>query len=160
LSISTREGAVADGFVVRSGDDRFSAPIRFLNGRFDIKVSGRDTGGRLCVIDTFRIAPGGPPVHVHEAQDEVFHVLDGRFRFRIGDELVEAHPGDVLFGPRGVPHAFASVSPSARLVLTFQPALTIEAFFAEAGLDPLSEEFAQVSRAHGMELIAPPLDLG
>lgn len=147
------------GFVVRSGQDRFSTPIRFLNGRFDIKVSGRDTGGRLCVIDTVRSAPGGPPVHVHEAQDEVFHVLDGRFRFRIGDELIEARPGDVLFGPRGVPHAFASVSPTARLMLTFQPALTIEAFFAEGGLDPRSEEFARVSRAHGMELIAPPLDL-
>jgi quercetin dioxygenase-like cupin family protein len=147
------------GFVVRSGDDRFAAPIRFLNGRFDIKVSGRDTDGHLCVIDTVRIAPGGPPVHVHEAQEEVFHVLEGRFRFRIGDELFEAHPGDVLFGPRGIPHAFASLSPTARLLLTFQPALTIEAFFAEGGLDPLSEEFARVSRAHGMELIAPPLDL-
>jgi quercetin dioxygenase-like cupin family protein len=147
------------GFVVRSGQDRFAAPIRFLNGHFDVKVSGRDTGGRLCVIDTVRIAPGGPPVHVHEAQDEVFHVLEGRFRFRIGDELFEAGSGDVLFGPRGVPHAFASVSPTARLLLTFQPALTIEAFFAEGGLDPLSEEFARVSRAHGMELIAPPLDL-
>ena len=148
------------GFVVLSGQDRFDAPIRFLNGRFDIKVSARDTGGRLCVIDTVRIAPGGPPVHLHKAQDEVFHVLDGRFRFRIGDEMIEAGPGDVLFGPRGVPHAFASVSPTARLVLTFQPALTIEAFFAEAGLDPLSEDFARVSRTHGMELIGPPLDLG
>jgi quercetin dioxygenase-like cupin family protein len=147
------------GFVVRSGEDRFAAPIRFLNGRFDIKVSGRDTGGRLCVIDTVRIAPGGPPVHVHAAQDEVFQVLEGRFRFRIGDELIEAHPGDVLFGPRRVPHAFASLSPTARLLLTFQPALTIEAFFAEGGLDPLSEEFARVSRGHGMELIAPPLNL-
>jgi quercetin dioxygenase-like cupin family protein len=150
---------VGNGFVVRSGQDRFSAPIRFLNGRFDVKVSGRDTGGRLCVIDTVRIAPGGPPVHVHAAQDEVFQVLDGRFRFRIGAELIEAGPGDVLFGPRGVPHAFASLSPTARLVLTFQPALTIESFFAEGGLDPRSEEFARVSRAHGMELIAPPLDL-
>jgi hypothetical protein len=75
---------VDNGFVVRSGEDRFSAPIRFLNGRFDVKVSGRDTGGRLCVVDTVRIAPGGPPVHVHAAQDEVFHVLDGRFRFLIG----------------------------------------------------------------------------
>ena len=89
------------GFVVRSEQDRFSAPIRFLNGRFDVKVSGRDTGGRLCVIDTVRVAPGGPPppVHVHAGQDEVFHVLGGRFRFRIGDELIEAGPGDVLFGP-------------------------------------------------------------
>jgi hypothetical protein len=80
---------------------------------------------------------------VHEAHDEVFHVLD-----------------DVLFGPRRVPHAFASVSPTARLVLTFQPALTIEAFFGEGGLEPSSDEFARVSRAHGMGLIAPPLDLG
>jgi quercetin dioxygenase-like cupin family protein len=147
------------GFVVRSGQDRFSTPIRFLNGRFDIKVSGRDTDGRLCVIDTVRIEPGGPPVHVHEAQDEVFHVLDGRFRFLIDDDLIDARPGDVLFGPRGVPHAFASVSPTARLVLTFQPALTIERFFLEAGLDPRSEEFVRVSRTHGMEVIAPPLDL-
>jgi hypothetical protein len=63
---------VAKPFVVKAGEDRFLSPARFLNGRFDCKVSGRDTDGALCVIDTFRTRRGGPPLHVHDRQDEWF----------------------------------------------------------------------------------------
>lgn len=145
-------------FRVRTGGDRFDKPIRFLNGRFDLKVSGRDTGGAWCAFDTFRTRPGGPPRHTHLAQDEWFVVVEGQFRFDVGGENFEANPGDTVFGPRGVPHAFRNVSHSARLMVLFQPALTMEEFFASGMLDPMSPEFAELSRAHGMEVVGPPLD--
>ncbi len=48
------------GSAVRDGADRFGSPTFFLNGRFDCKVSGRETDGRLCIIDTVRTHQGGP----------------------------------------------------------------------------------------------------
>ena len=43
--------------VVRAGEDRHAASLKFLNGRFDCKISGSDTGGALCAYDTWRFKP-------------------------------------------------------------------------------------------------------
>ena len=144
-------------FVVAKDQDRFGAPVRFLNGRFDTKVSGQDTGGALCMIDTLRLGRGGPPLHLHFDQDEMFFVLEGQFRFQVGDSFHELGPGDFLFGSRRVPHAFVNLSETGRLMVAFQPAGTMEAFFAGGWRDPTTEEFRQASREHGMEVLGPPL---
>ena len=146
-------------FVVSRDQDRFGTPVTFLNGRLDTKLSARDTGGALCVVDTIRGRRGGPPLHLHFDQDELFFVLEGRFRFRIGDDVHEVGPGDFLFGPRRVPHAFVNLTETGRLMVAFQPAGTMEAFFASGLLDPTTEEFRQLSRDHGMDVLGPPLAL-
>ena len=143
--------------VVRSGEDRHSAPLSFLNGRFDCKISAGDTGGALCAYDTFRFKPGGPPLHLHFEQDEWFQVQEGRFRFQIGDQTNELGAGDSILGPRGIPHAFRNLTETARMMVTFIPAGTMEAFFATQMVDPTSEAFRDLSRKHGMEVVGPPL---
>ena len=40
-------------------------------------------------------------------------------------------------------------------MVTFLPALTMEAFFASQLVDPMSEEFLEFSRRHGMEIVGP-----
>ncbi|MBF9036318.1 cupin domain-containing protein [Rhodobacterales bacterium HKCCE2091] len=147
--------------VVRSGEDRRGAPFRFVNGQFDTKVSPDDTGGGLFVIDTWRTEPGGPPLHVHHDVDEWFCVLSGRFRIRIGGVDHELGPDDSVLGPRGLEHAFASLTPTARLLIAFTPAGSMEAFFREgAAAAPLSPaDFAALSAAHGMTVTGPPLPL-
>ena len=62
-----------------------------------------------------------------------------------------------MFGPRRVPHAFRNVTETARMMVTFQPALTMEEFFASQMLDPTSEAFRELSRKHGMDVVGPPL---
>src|SRR5579871_1148565 len=57
------------------------------------KVTGDDTGG---AFDYFivEVAPhGGPPLHVHHVQEETIHVLNGRFKVRIGEETFELAEG-------------------------------------------------------------------
>jgi hypothetical protein len=39
---------------VAAGNDRFGAEVLFVNGRFDCKVSAKDTNGDLCIYDTLR----------------------------------------------------------------------------------------------------------
>ncbi len=144
---------------IAAGSDRFGTPMQFLNGRFDVKVSATDTGGAMAVFDTIRDAPGGPPVHVHDAQDEWFLVLEGAVLFRVGERFFRAGPGDSVFGPRGMPHAFRVLTVPARMVLVFQPAARIETFFASgmtlgaAG----TAAFDELSLEHGIRNIAPPL---
>ena len=144
-------------FTVRANEDRFGRPLIFLNGSFNTKVSAVDNDGALCVIDTVRSGRGGPPLHFHHEQDEMFFVQEGQFRFQIGDELSDLGPGDFIFGPRRVPHAFVNLSDTGRLLIAYQPAGTMEAFFAAGLRDPRSEEFKVLSRQHGMEVVGPPL---
>lgn len=146
-------------FVVRADEDRHQSPVRFLNGRFDAKVSSGDTNGAVYIVDTIRSRPGGPPLHLHFDQDDWFMVQEGSFHFRVGDNYFDLGPGDSIFAPRRVPHQFANITETGPLLIMFQPAGTMEAFFASEMVDPMSEAFAELSRQHGMEVLGPPLAL-
>ena len=94
------------------------AGLWFLNAHVDIKVAGKDNADNLCVMVQTMPFGEAPPLHVHHDEDEVFHVQEGRVRFQVGDERMEAKPGDVLLAPRGVPHTFRVVSPEGAKILT------------------------------------------
>jgi mannose-6-phosphate isomerase-like protein (cupin superfamily) len=52
--------------------------------------------------------PGdGPRLHRHP-YEEVFVVQEGSATFTAGDEIVEAHGGQVVVVPAGVPHKFVN----------------------------------------------------
>jgi mannose-6-phosphate isomerase-like protein (cupin superfamily) len=46
------------------------------------------------------------PTHVHHSDDEAWYVLEGRLRFRIGEDEVEAVPGTAVMVPRGTVHTY------------------------------------------------------
>lgn len=52
----------------------------------------------------------GPKLHVHP-YDEIFVVVEGRARFFVGDAVIDAEVGDVVLGPKGVPHRFENLGP-------------------------------------------------
>ena len=145
--------------VVRGDSALDGQSFGFLNGMFHLKVSGASTGGGLCIYDTVRSEPGGPPLHVHAAQDEWFLVTEGEFQIKVGDVLHNLKPGDSLLAPRGIPHAFRNTSREGRIMVAFQPAGTMEAFFVEGSkLSPLTPAaFAELSAQHGMRVVGPPL---
>jgi mannose-6-phosphate isomerase-like protein (cupin superfamily) len=67
------------------------------------------------------LAPHGdsPPLHVHLAEDEVFHVLEGAVRLRVNEEELLVRAGDTVLGPRGVPHTYFVESARGRwLIIT------------------------------------------
>lgn len=127
----------------------------------DIKVSSADTGGGLLVIEQVDDVKGGPPRHVHPEQDEWFYVVEGAYTIEIGAERFDLTAGDSILAPRGVPHVWAHVGEGiGRLVIGFQPAGKMEAFFAEATeLDgiPAGPMLADLFGRHGMQLLGPPL---
>jgi quercetin dioxygenase-like cupin family protein len=60
-----------------------------------------------------RYEPGekGPPAHIHERTLDLFHVLEGEFDFRLGDEVVRASAGSYVLVPPGIVHTFSNPGP-------------------------------------------------
>lgn len=149
-------------FVVRAGASRFGerTPFRGVNPN-DLKVSGRDTGGALAVFEYVGTQPVGPSLHVHFEQDELFYVVEGEYLFRVGDEEFTARPGDTVFGSRNVPHAWRQLTDAGKMVYQVQPAGTLEQFFSAVSQlqGPPTVVVQQLHRAHGMEVVGPPLAL-
>jgi quercetin dioxygenase-like cupin family protein len=48
----------------------------------------------------------GSPLHRHANEDEYSYVLEGRLGAQLGDEVVEAGPGELVQKPRNQEHAF------------------------------------------------------
>jgi mannose-6-phosphate isomerase-like protein (cupin superfamily) len=99
-----RDMTVTARHVVGATEGRY-VHFRALGTRYI--VTGEQTGGTLAVVE-HDLTPRslGAPMHTHEREDEVSHVLSGRLGVQIGDEVLEAGPGETVFKPRGVAHAF------------------------------------------------------
>jgi mannose-6-phosphate isomerase-like protein (cupin superfamily) len=155
------------GVRVAANEDRYGEELSLLGGSFDLKVSGRDTGGDLCIYDTMRHEKGGPALHRHHRQDEWFYVVRGEFIVQVGNDTLRLRPGDSAFAPRMVPHAFALVSEGVgQMLVLFQPAGNMEDFFLQMsriGKDAPRRQDASIKQLwldHGMELLGPPLKFG
>jgi quercetin dioxygenase-like cupin family protein len=84
-------------------------------------AEGEDTGGRLTVYEILFPPDSGPPLHVHEREDEAFYVIEGSLSVRMGDEEFDAPTGSFTFQPRGIPHTFRSSGDGARVLLLVVP---------------------------------------
>lgn len=153
------------GFRVGKDEDRHQEELLIMGGRFDLKVSAKDTGGELCIYDTTRQSKGGPALHVHHSQDEWFYVIRGEFIVQVAGRTVRLHPGDTAFAPRNQPHAFAMVSEGeGQMLVLFQPAGTMEDFFHEIAKHgpaiPKDQEviWKDLYQRHGMEVVGPALE--
>lgn len=101
--------------------------IRSHPGAFPtIKAGAADTGG-LLTVDEGVIGPGtpGPPLHIHERQDECLFVIEGHLLVQVGG------PGSFAWMPRQVPHSYANVSGSPVHVIGIVVPGGLEEFFAE-----------------------------
>jgi mannose-6-phosphate isomerase-like protein (cupin superfamily) len=72
-------------------------------------ADGEETADTYSISEWW-LEPGtpGPGPHSHEANDDIFYVLEGRFRFQAGDTFIDAGPGDFLRVPAGVVHDFSN----------------------------------------------------
>ncbi len=93
-----------------------------------IRRTSTDTGGVVLEWELL-LAPGGrvPSSHAHPEQEEVFTVLVGQMRFRVGVRRVIANPGDTVRIPPGTVHHFANAgSRPARVSVQTSPALSMQ----------------------------------
>lgn len=78
----------------------------FLNTWVTVRVSGADGQDSISILE--HRAPHGdsPPLHIHHTEDEIFHVLEGEFFFKVGEQEHRLVAGDILLAPKGIPHQY------------------------------------------------------
>ncbi|MBC7808681.1 MAG: cupin domain-containing protein [Akkermansiaceae bacterium] len=97
--------------------------------RAHIKVSADHIEGVFMLIETDADFNGGVPPHIHRIEDETFFMLSGRIEFGIGDQVIEAGPGDTVFAPRNIEHTWHCTSPEgAKMLIWFTPGDNFQAF--------------------------------
>lgn len=126
------------------------------NEKMSVKLGTAASGGEMTVIEAEIQPQEGPPLHVHDRENEAYYVLSGEFEFVCGEDTFRGGAGTFVHSPRGVPHRYRNVGATAgRILFSFTPA-GIERFFAELGeqkaLNP--EVMTQVARKHGIVIVA------
>ncbi|RVT99705.1 cupin domain-containing protein [Rhodovarius crocodyli] len=98
-----------------------------------IRITAADTGGALGLFEAHIPPGGGPPLHIHEREDELLQVVAGRFGFWCGEDYVEMDAGGCIALPRGIAHRFQNVGETdGTLLCTVTPG-GFEAFFGAVG---------------------------
>ena len=143
---------------VAAGADLFGEYRGLGISTIAFKVVPQDSQGLLIIENTFR-AKGGPARHLHYDQDEWFYAVEGEFVVEVGQERLTMKPGDSLLAPRRIPHVWAYVGDAiGRMLIAFMPAGHMEAFFREVTkANAMPPQNPDLWRAHGMELLGPPL---
>jgi len=96
-----------------------------------IRITAQDTGGAMGVLEATVPAGEGPPLHLHEREEEFFRVLSGRFAFWCADEMAVLEEGGCIALPRGIPHRFQNIGDKdGRLMVVVTPG-GFEQFFPE-----------------------------
>jgi quercetin dioxygenase-like cupin family protein len=127
--------ATNDKLQVLGPNDGRYAQIGPMGVRFMVDP---EQGGGFSMVE-HPIAPRSlaAPMHTHTHEDEYSYVLEGRVGVQVGDEVTVAGPGELVFKPRGVPHAFWNAGDTpARLLEIISPA-PFSKFFEE--LEPLMD---------------------
>ena len=107
----------------------------------NVVLSGEETDGVVSlVLNELDSGWPGPPLHRHDF-DEAFYGLDGELTCHLGDELVTAAAGQMVFAPRGAAHTLANRSDApARYLLVITPAGFERYFSALAAGEEITAE--------------------
>ena len=140
------------GGVANDGDWMQIAP----GERLAMRIPSAETNGRYAAMEVVAGPGFGPPLHIHQNEDEHFVVLEGSVSFVCGDRKLDAAAGTAFTVPKGVPHAWANLSETdIRMLGVFVPG-GLERFFLEAqGVS--ASEIEALAASHGMVIIGPPI---
>src|SRR3954447_6845233 len=75
-----------------------------VGGVTTFKAMADASGGALTALAGVAAPGEGPPLHLHRGQDELIYTLDGQFRVRFGDQVLDAPGGSFFFIPRDAAH--------------------------------------------------------
>ncbi len=133
-----------------------SVTLQTIGVRF--MIPGADTGTRFSLVEH----PMPPralaaPLHRHNREDEYSIVLEGRIGAMLGDDVVEAGPGDLVYKPRGQWHTFWNPADEPARILEIISPSGFEEFFAElapmsAGGAPDPEAFRDLCARYALDM--------
>jgi len=126
------------------------------------KATAETTEGKYDQFESVDLPHSGPPEHTHAQQDELFYILEGTYRFKVGGTMITASPGDLVHVPARTPHAWQrSGHDAGRMLTTFVPG-GIRGFFEEVRPLFLAAEMdfpaaMEIGAKYGLVITGPPL---
>jgi mannose-6-phosphate isomerase-like protein (cupin superfamily) len=128
-----------------------SIGVRFM-------INGEDAGGDFSLVE-HPLSPRAlaAPLHRHTREDEYSFVLEGRMGGLLGEEVVEAGAGDLVFKPRDEWHTFWNAGDEPCRILEIIAPAGFEHFFEElvnigGALKADPGELAELAARYGHEL--------
>jgi mannose-6-phosphate isomerase-like protein (cupin superfamily) len=121
-------------------------------------IDGAETGGGFSLVEH----PMPPralaaPLHRHLREDEYTYVLEGQVGALLGDEVLVAGPGDLVFKPRNQWHTFWNAGDEPASILEIIAPAGFERFFDElvdlgGALRADTQELAALCERYGLEM--------
>ena len=150
-------------FTLSAAESRSGPPLNIFGNAVTVRVSGPDTGGRFALMHDVTPPLGGPPLHRHRTDIEVFSVLEGQFAFELDGVRTTVGPGATIFIPPGVVHLYQNIGAQPGTMLICVEPAGLDAFFAEldrvlrASAQPDMPAIAALHEKFGMDLLGPPV---
>jgi quercetin dioxygenase-like cupin family protein len=102
-----------------------SIGVRFM-------IDGDDAGERFSLVEHPMSARAlAAPLHRHTREDEYSYVLEGKMGALLGEEVLVASPGDLVFKPRNQWHTFWNAGEEPARILEIISPAGFERFFDE-----------------------------
>ncbi|NJL46593.1 MAG: cupin domain-containing protein [Leptolyngbyaceae cyanobacterium SM2_5_2] len=122
------------------------------------KILSPQTNGAYSVVISTTPPQGGPPLHVHDREDELFYILNGTYEFRFGDETITATTGDFVHLPAHIPHTFRNIGTEPGMAMNTMTPGGFEQFFAEVDQLPKDRpldrvQVAEIAARYGLQFL-------
>ena len=102
-----------------------SIGVRFM-------IDGAESDGGFSLVEHPMSARAlGAPLHRHTREDEYSYVIEGSVGALLGEEVLLAHRGDVIFKPRNQWHTFWNAGDEPARILEIIAPAGFERYFAE-----------------------------
>ena len=128
-----------------------SIGVRFM-------VDGPDTAERFSLVEH----PMSPralaaPLHRHTREDEYSYILEGKMGALLGDDVLEAGPGDLVFKPRNQWHTFWNAGDEPCRILEIIAPAGFEHYFEElvdmgGVVNTTPEQLGELCARYGLEM--------
>jgi mannose-6-phosphate isomerase-like protein (cupin superfamily) len=129
-----------------------SIGVRFM-------IDGEETPDRGFSLVEHPMSPRAlaAPLHRHNREDEYSFVLEGRMGALLGDDAVEAGPGDLVHKPRNQWHTFWNAGDTPCRILEIIAPAGFEDFFRElhdlgGALKADPQDLAELNARYGLEM--------
>ena len=147
-----------DSIIVRQGEGE---AIGGAGGELRFIAGAADTDGTWSLAENIVPRGAGAPPHFH-AWNEAYYLIAGEVEFEIEGKKTLARPGDFLFAPGGMTHAFHGASDEPARMLIFDIPAHSEDFFRETHRAfqepaPSMEKIFAIGAAHGVHFVPPAI---
>lgn len=103
---------------------------------FEIVLSGEQTGGKYSLLEIQLLGEEDleVPMHSHSKEKLIVYVMEGKFLFKQGKEIIHAEKEKILILEKDIPHSYRKIGKEkGTLLIMFIPG-GFENFFTDMGL--------------------------